>query len=282
MKIVKPINNNIVTALDKQGREIVAMGRGIGYKAKAGGALAPADIEKIFRMEDQTATNRLTELLAQLPLEHIEICDRIISYARQTLETNLNPNIYITLTDHISFSLQRHQRGIVFKNPLMWEVRRIYRPEYQIGEYALALIEEHLGVRLVDDEAASIALHLVNAEYDTSMSDARKITQLIDKSLSLVQQELEVTLDEASIHYQRFVTHLRFLAQCLFKNEQLEEEETGFAQMITQQCPREYACAQSVGNYILQQFGKNLSGSELVYLTVHIKRVTAEHPIPAK
>ena len=36
MRIEKVINNNVISALDDQGREIVAMGRGIGFQKKSG------------------------------------------------------------------------------------------------------------------------------------------------------------------------------------------------------------------------------------------------------
>lgn len=35
MRIERVINNNVISALDDQGREIVAMGRGIGFQKKA-------------------------------------------------------------------------------------------------------------------------------------------------------------------------------------------------------------------------------------------------------
>ena len=36
MVIEKVINNNIVSAVDEEGREAVVMGRGIGFRAKPG------------------------------------------------------------------------------------------------------------------------------------------------------------------------------------------------------------------------------------------------------
>ena len=36
MKIIKTVNNNIVTSVDEHGREIVVMGRGLGFGKKAG------------------------------------------------------------------------------------------------------------------------------------------------------------------------------------------------------------------------------------------------------
>jgi len=49
MKIQKVINNNVISALDEGGQEIVAMGRGIGFQKKAGEELAESAVEKVFR-----------------------------------------------------------------------------------------------------------------------------------------------------------------------------------------------------------------------------------------
>ena len=48
MRIEKVINNNVISALDDQGREIVAMGRGIGFQKKSGQEIKAAHVEKIF------------------------------------------------------------------------------------------------------------------------------------------------------------------------------------------------------------------------------------------
>ena len=48
MKISKVINNNIVSSVDEDGREIVVMGRGIGFKVREGAEIPAERIEKIF------------------------------------------------------------------------------------------------------------------------------------------------------------------------------------------------------------------------------------------
>ena len=171
MKVRKVINNNIVSSADEDGREIVVMGRGIGFQAREGWEIPEERIEKIFRLDNKDSLNRFKDLLARLPLEHIQISDEIISYGKKVLNKPLNHNIYITLTDHINFAVERHRQNMMFPNPLLREVRSFYREEYLIGEYALALIKKKLGIDFPVDEAASIALHLVNAEYNTAMRD---------------------------------------------------------------------------------------------------------------
>lgn len=60
------------------------------------------------------------------------------------------------------------------------------------------MIERDLGVKLPVDEAASIALHIVNAEYDAPMGDTIKITNLIQQVLEVVREYFSIELDEQS------------------------------------------------------------------------------------
>lgn len=273
MKIVKPINNNIVSAYDENGQEIVVMGKGLGFKAREGGEIPQSMIEKIFRMDNQGATDKLKALLADLPLEHIQVSNDIIAYAKKILGKQLNQNIYLTLTDHINFAVLRFQQGMLFQNALLLEVRRFYHQEYIIGEYALDLIAKHLHIRLPDDEAASIALHIVNAEYDTSLSDAVKSTQLIEEILRIVRASAGRDIDGDSIYYERFLTHLKFLAQRIFKNEYLCRNDPQFNQMVAQLYPEEAACAQKISVLISQQYNHPITDEEISYLTLHIRRI---------
>lgn len=48
MKIIKIVNNNIVTSLDEQNREIIVMGRGLGFGRKPGMPIEDEKVEKVF------------------------------------------------------------------------------------------------------------------------------------------------------------------------------------------------------------------------------------------
>ena len=56
MKIDKIINNNIVSALEPDGKEVVIMGRGIGFGAKMGKEIPESKIEKVFRLDSQSTS----------------------------------------------------------------------------------------------------------------------------------------------------------------------------------------------------------------------------------
>lgn len=151
--IEKVINNNIISAYEKSGAEVIVMGRGIGFKKKQG-EMVPADqISKIFRIKSRTLAEQFKELLANMPLERVRISDEIISHAKDHLKLKLNQSIYVTLTDHINFAIERVSQGIEPQNALLWEIKRFYPQEFQLGIYALELIQDRLDILLPEDEA---------------------------------------------------------------------------------------------------------------------------------
>lgn len=273
MQIEKVLNNNVVSAKDGQGREAVFMGKGIGFKAKVGDDIKEELIEKTFYMDSQSSVDKFKELLVNIPLVHFEISSDIVEYAKRVLNRKLNENIYITLTDHINFAIERFQQGMMFQNPLLWEVKNFYREEYLVGEYAVALIRKELKIELPVDEVASVALHIVNAEYNTVMSEAMRITKSIPGILQIVREYFQIELDEESLHYERFITHLKFLTQRIVKRELLNNKDVEFKEMIAKLYPKEYSCAKKVAEYIHECFGHSVTEEEITYLTVHIRRV---------
>ena len=273
MKISRIINNNVVITCDEEGREVIVMGRGVGFKAKEGSTIDKDKIEKVFRLDSQNTMDKFKELLVNLPMEHVQISAEIISYAKEVLNRPINPNVYITLTDHINFALERFKQKMMFSNPLIREVRSFYHAEYLIGEYAIAMIDRDLGIKLPVDEAASIALHIVNAEYDAPMGDTIKITNLIQQVSEVVEEYFNIKLDEQSLSYERFITHLRFLAQRVFTGEHMELDNLEFQKVIDRLYPEEYACSQKVQALIKLQYGHQVTEEEVAYLALHIKRI---------
>ena len=272
MKIDKIINNNIVSAI-ADGKEVVIMGRGLGFGMKPGKEIPEGKIEKVFRLDSQNSTDKFKELLANLPLEHIQASTEIINYAKSVLNRRLNQSIYITLTDHINFAIERFKERMVFTNPLLNEIKTFYKEEYLVGEYAVALIERRIGIKLPVDEAGFIAFHIVNAEYNTVMRDTIDITNLIQNVVKIVKEYFSMDLDETSLNYQRFVTHLRFLAQRIIGGEMLNSENPEFNQLISQMYPEEYACSLKLKDYIQVTYHHDVTEEETAYLAVHIKRI---------
>ena len=275
MRIDRVINNNVVSAVEENGTEVVVMGKGVGFQMRHGMTIPEEQIEKVFRLDNPSSMDQFKNLVASLPPERLQISTEVIQYAKGVLNKKLSPNIYLTLTDHINFAIERFQDHMLFGNPLLREVRAFYKEEYMIGTFALDLIERRLGIAFPVDEAASIALHIVNAEYNTKMRDTIDITRIIQDVLDLVREYFQMELDETSLSYERLITHLRFLAHRIYSGESLDDgaglEE--FHAMIRQMYPEEYACSRGVKEFIWQTYGHEVSEEEVSYLSVHIRRV---------
>ncbi|MBU5680342.1 BglG family transcription antiterminator LicT [Blautia sp. MSJ-9] len=274
MIIEKVINNNIISAYEKSGAEVIVMGRGIGFKKKQGEVVPADQISKIFRIKSRTLAEQFKELLANMPLERVRISDEIISHAKDHLKLKLNQSIYVTLTDHINFAIERVSQGIEPQNALLWEIKRFYPQEFQLGIYALELIQDRLGILLPEDEAGFIALHFVNAEYGTDIRDAVKFPDQMQAIVDIVERDLGILLDESSLHYERFMTHIKFLIQRIYRKELLSSEDRELSLLMQRKYPREYQCSVKVAEYIMQATGSRLSEEEIMYLSVHIRRVT--------
>lgn len=190
------------------------------------------------------------------------------------MKLKLNQSIYVTLTDHINFAIARYAKGINLENALLWEIKRFYPQEYELGKYAITQIKERLKVELPEDEAGFIALHFVNAEYGTNIRDALRFPNQMKEILEIVTRELGIKLDEGTLHYERFITHMKFLLQRVYRKELLPDEESDLADMISQKYPKEFACSKKVADYIEKTAECRLSGEEVMYLAIHIRRIT--------
>lgn len=288
MRIKKVINNNILCVVDDKGSELIVTGRGLGFGRKVGQRVDPSSVEKVYRMEDKTEQRRLRELVEQIPLEHLDLTEAMIAEIKSVIHQPLNESLLITLADHISFAIQRKSQGVEFKNPLSGSILCYYPTEYQLGQRCLALVRERCGVELNPDEAAFIALHIVNAELNTSMSEMYDITRLIDGVVEVVEYfyREQGRFDRDSLAFNRFVVHLRYFAQRLFQDSMMpdtqEEGDAAFRRMIAQSCARHYKCAQCVAGYVKNTWHKQLSEEELIYLTIHLKRVAGDLKPPSR
>lgn len=274
MIIKKIFNNNAIVAKDSEKHEFVVMGCGIAFKKNLGEKVDENLIEKTFILKQKDASEKFKLLLEDIPTEDVSMSYDIIEYAKNLLGVELNDYIYVTLTDHISNALKMFDEGYNARNPLIWEIKKFYSKEFQVGVKAIEFIEDETGKRLPEDEAANIALHLINSQINNSSSgveDIAKQTKMVQDILNIVKYTYNITLDEKSLNYERFVTHLRFFFQRLNKNEQVIKDEDDFLfKQVKEKYKKAYDCMLKIEKYLEIE----LSDEEKLYLTIHIQRVT--------
>lgn len=276
MEIVKIINNNIISSSDEKGRELVVMGKGIGFQAKIGQTIDENKVEKVFRMESVAETKQLQDLLTEIPLEHVQLVNEIIDEIKHIIGKKMHRNIYITLIDHVNYAIERYNENIAFKNPLIWEIKKFFVKEFEAGTYAVNKINSHFNIQLDENEAASIAMHFVNAELGTDLPHTIDVTKIVENVFKIIKYNYNTEIDEESLNYERFLTHLKFFALRVVTNVKHNEDDIELHEIIKYKYPNEYKCSEKVKQYIETEFKTKVHFDEMTYLTIHIRRIISK------
>ena len=275
MIINKVLNNNVVTIISENSEEAVVMGRGIAFQKKKGDEIDESKIEKIFVLENKSINEKLLTLVNDIPAKYLEVAENII--ATLNTEAIAEENIYLTLTDHISFAISRAEKNLEIKNAMLWDIKRLHKVEFEIGIHALKIIEENLNFELPEDEAASIAMHILNGELDQEMPEIVDMIKLIEEILKMVKYHFNIEFDEESINYYRFITHLKFFTQRLSSGRYYEDNDNDLFDMIKLKYPNSYECVKRIEGFVKQKYGTQLTKEEMLYLIIHTARVVHEN-----
>lgn len=274
MIIKRVLNNNTVISSNSKGVDVLLMGKGVAFGKKKGQPVDMEQIEKTFLLKDKETQSKFTELLINVPMEYILVSEKIINFGKIKLGKNLNEIIYVNLTDHIHSAIERYQEDIILKNPLRWDIARFYPDEYAVGEKAIEIVRKDLGVTFEIDEAAFIAIHFVNAEMDRSSDFAYEIAEITKKIETIIKNHYRTEFDENSLDYYRFITHVKFFAQRLLAGDHYDDEDEELLNTLKHKYEGEYASALEIKEYVQKDFEYELSSTELLYLTAHIRRIT--------
>lgn len=270
MKIVKKINTSAALALDSTGKEVVVLGKGIGFPS------VPYELEDLSRIERTfyDVSPKYLSMIAGLPQPILVASAEIAEEAEIELNCQLNPNLPFTLADHLNFAIERLKNGIDLVTPIAYDVRHLYPKETELGVRALEILEHHSGVILPDSEAVSVALHLINAEAESGDLHTVMMTfRIISEVDKIVQKQLGITLDTESYNYSRFTMHLRYLIQRLESGDQAQGHGASMLRPLAREYPDTYACALRVVDYFKRTWGWQCNDEEIAYLMMHIHRV---------
>lgn len=273
MRVGKILNNNLVLSKNEKNEEIIVKGLGIGFHAKRGDKIDESLIEKIFYPENHQNSIQIQEYLMSIPEEYFDFVQKFVDRIKNEVpELQLNNSIYLSLSDHIMGTVKRFREGISLKNVLLLDIQQLYKKEYEIGLRMLEEINRVFDIHLPVDEAGFIALHFVNAEDGEQNNDNYQIALIVNQIQEIVKNYFsDITFNESSLYYQRFLTHLKYFAQrYLHKELQYEEDERLF-QIIQEQCREAYGCVKLIYLMMEEKYHYALSKEEMMYLSIHIQ-----------
>ena len=276
MRIKKVVNNNVVCALDEGGCEIFVVGTGIGFRQKPGDEIDDSKIDKVFTNVTDIGSEFI-RLAQEIPYEYISTALEIYDEAKKILPANkrMNKRVSVAIADHLCFAVERKKKGYEFENTLLWEIKKFYPAEFSIGEKAVKLVKEKTGVELSEDEAGFVALHLMNARENINKEKGGNPPppEIIKNVLNIVKFTYNIELEEDSISYERFITHLKFFVMRAIKKEYYDEGDAEIFGKLKDKYPEAFLCAKRVQTYVEAALQTTVTEEELTYLTLHIQRV---------
>ncbi len=272
--ILRIINNNVVSAINEHDKEVVIMGKGIGYGAKEGESIESSKITKIFVIENRRDLEKLKEQLEKIPSEIFKITSDIVSYAESIMKIKLNQKIYISLADHIDFLVKNYKINKAYSNPLVFEIKHIYKSQFAVGQYAVRQIVRSYNLEIGDDEAGNIALHIVNATYSYNDGKSVKLLSLIQDMIKIINEHFNITeLDFEDVYMGRLISHIKYLSILLIENSIKQDEDISTQNVnmvLSKQYEREYECAIKLKNYIYNNYKIKISNREILLLVLNL------------
>lgn len=269
MKVIKNINNNVSICADAKGQEVVVFGKGVGF-TKPPYELSLAQIEQTFYNVDPF----YMKMLESIDESVLEVAVTLVDLARRQLDYIYSSNIVFTLADHIQFAIKKTQEQMNVPLPNLYDLQYLYPLEFKLGKEALRLIQERIGIELPKEEVAGMALHLINAAGQLPQhSHSANQKKIIAEVTAIIETAYVFKIDQESMNYARFVSHLQYLIIRCESGEVVATENGQLYEALKKQYPKSYQCALQVSHYLTRELAHEFSEEELLYLMLHINRL---------
>ncbi|AVK63952.1 transcription antiterminator BglG [Lactobacillus sp. CBA3606] len=274
LHIKKVLNSSVVLATNEQHQEFILLGKGIGYGQKNGAIITEGAFNQVFVPAPDANVEQLLATIASSSPQLIEITQQIVKHASQRMTTKLSDTLYISLLDHLKFALERAEKGIVITNRVYWEIKTYYPNEFEIGQFAVTLVNETSGTDFSEQEAANIAAHVINAENGTDeRKDALKAGQLIGRIINIIKYQAGSGLDESSPNFQRCIIHVKFLVERAIAKRLLTDADPAMVALVQSQNPRAFQIAKQVTVYLNMKFKTPIPAEETMLMALQIQRI---------
>lgn len=267
-RIVKVLNNNGLLTLDEANREIILLGKGIGFCKKNGERIDHIDDAKIYELVSRNNISAL-QMVNGIAPAYIEITARIIDEAELQFE-KINHDIFLPMADHIALAVKRANEGKELPNPFHQDIMVMFPDEYKVAEKGRQIIKEISGTTISEDEAGYITLHIHAGLSDENVSEGLNTARLVKKTIGTIEFELKKTFVKNSLGYNRLVSHIRYMVARIIKDERVNIDMESYAK---QSFPEAYTLAQAICEDLAQELGRHVAQEEIGLLGMHIQRV---------
>lgn len=256
---------------DDEDCRCMLIGKGIGFGLKAQSRIYNTEkVEKIFYLIDPENKYKFDLMTKEISGDIIGAVEESIVLMEDILHKPLNESIHVTLLDHISFALNRIKNNITIKNIFVHEIKFLYTEEYLIAERVVNHINSRLDIKLPNDEAGFIAMHIHAAANDGNLRETVMANEILEDMISFIEDRMDKKLDRNSLPYFRLITHLRFAIDRAIKNITLENI---LLDTIKEKFKESFSLAAELVDYIKGNHDISFNDSEIGYIAVHLQNM---------
>lgn len=275
MQAIKKLNNNTVVCVDRSGKQLIAMGKGIGYPALPR-EIALSEIERTF----YHISPQYAQAVADLDPVVVDFAARIMDIARNELPYELSPNADFALADHIAFAIQRAKKQLRVKMPLSYDIQSLYPKEYKIGLYTIDRVRKEFKIGLEKQEAVGVAMNLVNNRITPDSSDtasrSEQDEEMLEDLIQIIEEHFGLILERSSFNYTRYASHMQYLFDRIHSGKTIQSGNCEMYASLKKDYPKVASCVEKMAEHIQQKWGCSLSEEERLYIMLHVNRVCSK------
>ncbi len=272
-RIKNILNNNAVIA-SMDGTDVILTGSGVGYNRKRKDIVDPEKIQKVYKAQSEKQQT-IFSMVQNLDRLYLDLATQIVEMAEEKTRREYTPFLLVELADHIASAIERNKNGVEFFNLLDEEMKILYADEFEVGCWALDLIEAATGYRICSDEAGFVALHLISSRAKKADDDlSSQVSVLVGEILKIVEKHFDIEIQSSQISHVRLMTHLKFLATRILTGKEIEsaDMETLY-DMLRSADSRSDAFISDLRQYLESEYSYHLNNDEMFYLLVHLNSI---------
>jgi len=257
--ISKVISQNFVCAVSNKDKMVILKGNNIGFTKDLN------DISNIYEFDTRALYNKMQEIIKTIPIEYINICDKIRKYAKDKYNYNIGVNLYLCLPEHMHFAIERQRQNIAYKNTVVDIVEKYYKEFYDIAAFGAKNLEEATGISIPRDEIGFIALHLLNVSFNSDMAELVEMLNFVKNTMDiLIKYNIKIE-DNDIKEVKNLELYLKALGKRLFTSHKLRlniDKKLYLGNIWS----KEYRYAKKIYNMVKEDYGKELTRGEIYNL----------------
>ena len=253
MEVIKKLGNNAAICKDNSGRELIAIGLGIGFPK------CPYILEDLSKIDRTNVDKEYLNLFEYIDSEIFSIAADVIDLATTMLSVPLKHNAQYTLADHLNFAIERMDKGMIFSTPISNELRDLYPVEVKIAKYTLGLMKKRRNIDLPEEESVS--------------SNVKLKSEFIREVVYVIETQMKVSIDMHSFNYSRFASHMQYLFRRKNECTEISSANKKLFEVLKNEYTETYQCVLLIKKLIFDKFNWNIGDEEILYLILHVNRL---------